>query len=482
MHISVTVPISKRNMYVSGKICEELHCLYDKRLSISCGICADDTLPEWESYSFLMKRIDQSALSRVMLTGQELLLNGSVRTNNRTEMLSDVAVMFAPRAEPLGVRSKMEPWSHHDEYSFMTESESPLAISTAFWDQLIQSEADSNNLFAVTTPHVDRSLQPSTPSFHSYARDTSQGSDSTGSSSYSDQQGDRYKRRRMLQFTGVNTGGFAQDSPPPYESVIGSPTNTYSSYSSYSSHTSSYSGSPVSSVYSGNNTLQPYDSPTLPPSSWFSGSDGTSSFMLPSAQPHADKWMPLQSFDKNQSYCAPVQMKPPVLPVNPYISNSLGEIYSPQAWKRPSPPTPQSNFFLQQHTPPQMQYQQSFPRAQPRQDIGVLQSPLTPFSKPPTPGRKSSSGPSRFKTKSPIPVALPFAMLKPSAAQGDVTLSDINKLLLSPPPTPTDRPLSVEERRPPTPPGAGLSGKSVVACTKIHTEGAGTITIMRTKG
>ena len=36
--------------------------------------------------------------------------------------------------------------------------------------------------------------------------------------------------------------------------------------------------------------------------------DGTSSFMLPSAQPHADKWTSLQSFDKNQSYSAPVQM------------------------------------------------------------------------------------------------------------------------------------------------------------------------------
>lgn len=161
------------------------------------------------------------------------------------------------------------------------------AIPPAFWDQLIHSEADSSNLFSVTTPHVDRRLQPSTPSFHSYALDTSQGmyliiglcggsannltvfspnqcrslpvvfqtgwlqlitkflyfsdisgSDSTGSSSYSDTQGDRYKRRRMLQFTGVNTGGFAQDSPPPYESVIGSPTTTYSS--SYSSYTSSY--------------------------------------------------------------------------------------------------------------------------------------------------------------------------------------------------------------------------------------------------
>ena len=45
------------------------------------------------------------------------------------------------------------------------------------------------------------------------------GSDSTGSSSYSDQQGDRYKRRRMLQFTGANTGGFPQDSPPPKSKV-----------------------------------------------------------------------------------------------------------------------------------------------------------------------------------------------------------------------------------------------------------------------
>lgn len=97
-------------------------------------------------------------------------------------------------------------------------------------------------------------------------------------------------------------------------------------------------------------------------------------------------------------------------------------------------------------------------------------------------GRKSCSGPSRFKTKSPKPVALPFTMLKPSAAHGDVTLNDINRILLSSPAASTDRLSPSEERRPCTPPGAGLSGKFVVACTKIHTEGAGTITIMRTKG
>lgn len=98
------------------------------------------------------------------------------------------------------------------------------------------------------------------------------------------------------------------------------------------------------------------------------------------------------------------------------------------------------------------------------------------------PGQKPSPGPSRFKTKSPIPVALPFAMLKPSTAQGDVTLNDINKLLLSPPSTPGDRLFSAHGKKPPTLPGTGLSRKSVVTCTKIHTEGAGTITITRTKG
>lgn len=47
-------------------------------------------------------------------------LSASISSIRRTEMsLSDVALQIAPR-------SKMEPWSQHNEYSFMTESESPL--------------------------------------------------------------------------------------------------------------------------------------------------------------------------------------------------------------------------------------------------------------------------------------------------------------------------------------------------------------------
>jgi hypothetical protein len=39
--------------------------------------------------------------------------------------------------------------------------------------------------------------------------------------------------------------------------------------------------------------------------------DGTGSFMLPSAQPYADKWTSLPSFDKSQSYSASMQMYVP---------------------------------------------------------------------------------------------------------------------------------------------------------------------------
>lgn len=91
-------------------------------------------------------------------------------------------------------------------------------------------------------------------------------------------------------------------------------------------------------------------------------------------------------------------------------------------------------------------------------------------------------GSSRFKGKSSNRVVFPFALVKPSAAQGDVTLNDINQHLLCPPPMPVRKANATNIAKPPAQSGAGLSGKSVVACTKIHTEGNGTITIMRTRG
>lgn len=96
--------------------------------------------------------------------------------------------------------------------------------------------------------------------------------------------------------------------------------------------------------------------------------------------------------------------------------------------------------------------------------------------------QKEHQGPVR-KAKLATPVAYPFAVLKPSGVEGDVTLNDINRRILMPPTRPIQHPVG-DYARPPSSAstGAGLSGKAVVALTKIHTEGKGTITIMRTKG
>ncbi|MCO5586484.1 hypothetical protein L7F22_040424 [Adiantum nelumboides] len=73
------------------------------------------------------------------------------------------------------------------------------------------------------------------------------------------------------------------------------------------------------------------------------------------------------------------------------------------------------------------------------------------------------------------PVVYPFALVKPSGIQGDATLKDINERInmLSPP--------SKHSNTPSTSTSSPFSGKPVVAVTKIHTEGKGTITIMRTR-
>ncbi|XP_057864597.2 protein XRI1 [Cryptomeria japonica] len=79
------------------------------------------------------------------------------------------------------------------------------------------------------------------------------------------------------------------------------------------------------------------------------------------------------------------------------------------------------------------------------------------------------------------PVAYPFTLVKPCGVQGDVTLNDINQRILMPNSGVqhgsdcdglASQPVS----------SLPYSGKAVVSLTKIHTEGNGSITIMRTKG
>lgn len=81
-------------------------------------------------------------------------------------------------------------------------------------------------------------------------------------------------------------------------------------------------------------------------------------------------------------------------------------------------------------------------------------------------------------------VVYPFAVVKPGGKEGDVTLNDINERILMPPTRPVRHPVGDYACRPLVsgPDGPGLSGKAVVALTRIHTKGRGTITIIRTRG
>uniref|UniRef100_A0A7I4CF57 Protein XRI1-like n=1 Tax=Physcomitrium patens TaxID=3218 RepID=A0A7I4CF57_PHYPA len=92
-----------------------------------------------------------------------------------------------------------------------------------------------------------------------------------------------------------------------------------------------------------------------------------------------------------------------------------------------------------------------------------------------------SSPLTRFRVQA-TPVAYPFNLVKPNIAHGDVTLSDINQRIKSTSPNPTRYQTSRGEQKSLAQSGLGLSGKAVVECTKIHTEGNGTITIMKTRG
>jgi hypothetical protein len=96
-------------------------------------------------------------------------------------------------------------------------------------------------------------------------------------------------------------------------------------------------------------------------------------------------------------------------------------------------------------------------------------------------GSNASTG---RKLKITIPLAYPFTLLKPSDSDGDVmTLSDINQLILKPPTSDARHCFggSDPRRNKSSDVGVSLSGKSIVTCTRICTEGKGTITILRTK-
>lgn len=104
----------------------------------------------------------------------------------------------------------------------------------------------------------------------------------------------------------------------------------------------------------------------------------------------------------------------------------------------------------------------------------------TPFSTVPS---FAGGDDKRIKKRVITRVVYPFALVKPGGREGDVTLNDINERILMPPTRPVRHPVGDFACRPcVSANGPGLSGKAVVALTRIHTQGRGTITIIRTKG
>ncbi|CAK9205074.1 unnamed protein product [Sphagnum troendelagicum] len=122
------------------------------------------------------------------------------------------------------------------------------------------------------------------------------------------------------------------------------------------------------------------------------------------------------------------------------------------------------------------------PKGQPCEEP-IFQGPPTPFSsRPSTPGNRLGA---MRKLNLSCPVAYPFTIVKPLGTEGDVTLTDINQIIATPPKASPRSQVNTDYARPninKLESGLGLSGKSVVARTRICTEGNGTITILRTKG
>ncbi|KAK9115854.1 hypothetical protein Sjap_014801 [Stephania japonica] len=127
----------------------------------------------------------------------------------------------------------------------------------------------------------------------------------------------------------------------------------------------------------------------------------------------------------------------------------------------------------------------------------------TPSSKPSTPdGHKEQHSPhsslqvmteysaitkddllSRSGETSNIKVVYPFDMVKPGGIEGDVTLNEINKRLLRRPTRPVRHPVGDAACHPRIlTDRLGPSGKAVATLTRIHTQGRGSVTIIRTRG
>lgn len=295
--------------------------------------------------------------------------------------------------------AKSDSWDWNEE-SFTLDADSPLVISQSLWDEWAQSEADAHTLFTSTPPpfEVAELTMPT-----SFIGNKQVNLEVTDNQDPSEKDSPRCKRRRMLLFSGDQSGTDISPSDPIQQFEEATALNCC-----------------------GDDLLNGFEEMQVPDSGsvalWFSEEN----FYY--ANEVSENWMlgyihegEILNIDSHDQLCVPV----------PACSDPEREVSLPSLQTTASATLPL---------------------------CGV-------------------------KPKLATPVAYPFAVVKPSGVEGDVTLKDINQRILMPPTRPIQHPVG-DHAKPPSAAstGSGLSGKAVVALTKIHTEGKGTITIMRTKG
>ncbi|KAH8933530.1 hypothetical protein BDL97_18G034200 [Sphagnum fallax] len=311
-----------------------------------------------------------------------------------------------------------EVWDWRDNLESV-DTDFPLGFSQALWDELTQNDLDSRLLFA-TPMSADSLISDPAAALHDALG--SQETSVQGTYDDADSQGGspRPKRRRLFKGT------------------VQSPSN--SDPAAFQEMLAPFKSDAVDCLLP---ELDEQENSISIPSIWYK--DESQSSLADNVEPMAESWMITCIEDNGNNSCVS-QMETTALVTE-----------TPELWT---------------------------PSRQPCEDPAVLQGPATPFSsRPSTPGNRVSAV---RKLNMSAPVAYPFTMVKPLGTEGDVTLTDINQLIATPPKVAAlhqgqvsadVRPSSSKSES-----GVGLSGKSVVARTRICTEGNGTITILRTKG
>lgn len=327
-------------------------------------------------------------------------------------------------------------WEWQDELLADLDSESPLATSHTLWEDITQSEADMKGLFE-TTPASK--MKGACTSDQFMALDFK--AERRPSVEQMSGESPRHKRRRMLQFEGEEGALYACN--PSMEA----PSDPLGNYSD---------------LYIAQCEDLHMLEPTSTNSMWYMVDEGPLRSVDDDAERSDDNWMA-------GYYRAREAEAPP--PLESWMARCIEEWEDQGLQNQMSMESPTSNI-----------------KTSGNGEFGAGEANTIVLAKPALSGRSMAA-------KLATPVAYPFAVVKPSGMQGDVTLNDINRRIMMRPGTTrstggggSDASKVAEACKGRGGGGGGggataanLSRKSVVALTKIHTEGNGTITIMRTK-